>query len=120
MAPTGEQDLETLYRRYNRLCNAHRFDGLGEFVAQDVEVNGEVQGLEAYVDGLQAVVTAFPDYRWDLRHLFVSGAWVSAHFLDSGTHRGTFLRGCRRPAAWSAPRSSRSTASRQAGSPRSG
>jgi predicted ester cyclase len=93
MAPTGEQDLETLYRRYNRLCNAHRFDGLGEFVAQDVEVNGEVQGLEAYVDGLQAVVTAFPDYRWDLRHLFVSGAWVSAHFLDSGTHRGTFLRG---------------------------
>jgi predicted ester cyclase len=91
MAPTGEQDLETRYRRYNRLCNAHRFDRLGEFVAPDVEVNGEVQGLEAYVRGLEAVVRAFPDYRWDLRHLLVSGSWVSAHFLDTGTHQGSFL-----------------------------
>jgi predicted ester cyclase len=91
MAATDEQELETTYRRYNRLCNAQRFDRLGEFVAQDVEVNGEVQGLPAYVDGLRAVVRAFPDYRWDLRHLLVSGAWVSAHFLDTGTHQGSFL-----------------------------
>ena len=91
MSAVNEQDLESVYRRYNSLCNAHRFDRLSEFVAQDVEVNGEVQGLQAYVDGLQAVVQAFPDYRWDLQHLFVSGAWVSAHFRDTGTHRGTFL-----------------------------
>jgi predicted ester cyclase len=91
MTPPGEQDLETIYRRYNRLCNAHRFDRLGDLVAPDVEVNGEAQGLQAYAGGLQAVVRAFPDYRWDLRHLLVSGAWVSAHFLDTGTHRGTFL-----------------------------
>ncbi len=93
MTPSDEQglELEAIYRRYNSLCNAHRFERLGEFVAPDVEVNGEVQGLAAYVDGLRAVVRAFPDYRWDLRHLLVSGAWLSAHFLDSGTHRGTFL-----------------------------
>jgi predicted ester cyclase len=91
MTPSDEQGLEAVYRRYNRLCNAHRFDRLGEFVAPDVEVNGEAQGLAAYVDGLRAVVRAFPDYRWDLRHLLVSGTWVSAHFLDTGTHRGTFL-----------------------------
>jgi predicted ester cyclase len=54
-------------------------------------VNGEVQGLQAYVRGLQEVVRAFPDYRWDLRHLFVAGCWVSAHFVDTGTHRGSFL-----------------------------
>jgi predicted ester cyclase len=87
----GPQDLETLYRRYNSLCNAHRFDRLDEFVAPDVEVNGGVQGLRAYAGGLQAVVRAFPDYRWDLQHLFVVGSWVSAHFLDTGTHQGTFL-----------------------------
>ncbi len=91
MSPADEQGLETVYRRYNTVCNAHQFDRLSEFVAPDVEVNGEVQGLQAYVDGLQAVVRAFPDYRWDLQHLFVSGDWVSAHFLDTGTHRGTFL-----------------------------
>lgn len=31
---------------------------------------------------------AFPDYSWDLRHLFVEGCWLSAHFLDTGTHLG--------------------------------
>jgi predicted ester cyclase len=64
---------------------------LGEFVAEDVEVNGEVQGLHGYVAGLHAVIRAFPDYRWNLRHLLVDGPWIAAHFLDTGTHRGTFL-----------------------------
>jgi len=85
------QELASFYRRYNARCNAHEFDILEEFVATEVVVNGEVQGLRAYVEGLEAVVRAFPDYRWDLRHLFVDGCWISAHFLDTGTHRDTFL-----------------------------
>ena len=83
--------VESFYRRYNELCNDHRFDRLGDFVAADVEVNGEVQGLTEYVAGLADVVRAFPDYRWNLRHLLIDGDWISAHFLDTGTHRDTFL-----------------------------
>jgi len=83
-------ELKAWYRRYNEVCNAHLFDELGAFVAEDVVVNGERQGLEGYVAGLRAVVDAFPDYRWDLRHLVVDGAWIAAHFVDTGTHRGTF------------------------------
>ena len=60
--------LESFYRRYNERCNDHQFDQLADFVAVDVEVNGEVQGLPAYVAGLEAVVRAFPDYRWNLCH----------------------------------------------------
>lgn len=88
---TTSQDLESFYRRYHARCNAHEFDALGEFVADDVDVNGEQQGLRAYVEGLRSVVQAFPDYRWDLRHLLVDGRWLSAHFIDTGTHRGAFL-----------------------------
>jgi predicted ester cyclase len=84
-------ELELFYRRYNERCNDHQFDQLGEFVADDVEVNGKVQGLDAYVAGLEAVIEAFPDYRWTLQHLLIDGPWISAHFLDTGTHRGTFL-----------------------------
>jgi predicted ester cyclase len=40
---------------------------------------------------LEAVVRAFPDYRWDRQHLFVDGVWPAAHLVDTGTHRGTFL-----------------------------
>ena len=82
-------DLEAFYRRYNALCNDHDFDRLGEFVAEEVTVDGEPRGLAAYANGLRAVVRAFPDYRWELRHLLVDGDWIAAHFADSGTHRGS-------------------------------
>ena len=84
-------NLAAFYRRYNEVCNAHRFDELGGYVAEGVEVNGAVQGLRGYVDGLADVVRAFPDYRWDLRHLLVDGDRIAAHFVDTGTHRGEFL-----------------------------
>jgi predicted ester cyclase len=41
-------DLEAFYRRYNALCNDHDFDRLGEFVAEEVTVDGEPRGLAAY------------------------------------------------------------------------
>ena len=91
MSASTDLDLAAWYRRYNARCNAHEFDRLGEFVCDDVEVNGSRQGLSAYVSGLQNVVRAFPDYRWDIRHLFVDSPWISAHFLDTGTQHEEFL-----------------------------
>lgn len=81
----------TFYAEYLATCNVHDFAGLDAFVAEDVVVNGTPQGLEAYVAGLRTVVEAFPDYRWELRHLLVDGDVIAAHFADSGTHRGVFL-----------------------------
>ena len=84
-------ELEAFYRRYNACCNAHEFDRLGEFVAPEVEINGERRDLDEYARNLRFVVDAFPDYRWDLRHLLVDGDWIGGHFVDTGTHRATFL-----------------------------
>jgi predicted ester cyclase len=111
--------IVAFYRRYNSVCNAHDFDRLGEFVADGIRVNGEPQTLARYAAGLRQVVQAFPDYRWNLSHLLVDGNWVAAHFLDTGTHRGTAF-GVRPPAGQSAPRSSRSTGSRPRSSSKSG
>ncbi|GAA4992502.1 ester cyclase [Kineococcus glutinatus] len=86
----GGHDLRAIYRRYNACCNAHEFDRLGEFVAPRLRVDGEERTLQEYADGLAAAVDAFPDLRWELRHLLVDAPWVAAHFLDTGTHRGTF------------------------------
>jgi predicted ester cyclase len=49
-------ELEAFYRRYLQRCNEHRFDELGEFVDENVEVNG-----------------------------LVDGCWLSAHLVDTGT-----------------------------------
>lgn len=86
-----DSELATFYRRYNACCNEHRFEDLHEFVAPGVVINGADRGLDAYAENLRFVVRAFPDYRWELRHLVVDGPWIAAHVADTGTHRGTFV-----------------------------
>jgi predicted ester cyclase len=83
--------LKDFYRRYNRACNEHRFAELEAFVADEVQVDGERRGLPGYIAALEAVGRAFPDYRWDLQHLLVDGPHIAAHFIDTGTHLGSFL-----------------------------
>jgi predicted ester cyclase len=83
--------LATFYRRYNACCNAHAYDDLGEFVAHDVAINGVDRGLGAYIEGQRSVVRAFPDFRWELRHLIVDAPWIAAHLTDTGTHRAAFF-----------------------------
>ena len=80
------EDLLFFYRRYLQRCNEHRFDELGEFVAEDV--NGPMEGLSRYVAGLHAVVEAFPDYQWELQRLLVDGEWLAARLYETGTHTG--------------------------------
>ncbi len=78
-------ELEAFYRRYLQRCNTYRFDMLGEFVDENVEVNGAGRGLRGYAEGLRAVVEALPDFHWDLRQLLVDGCWLSARLHDTGT-----------------------------------
>lgn len=84
----GRDELLAFYRRYLGRCNEHRFDELGEFIAH--EVNGPTEGLSRYIDGLRAVVVAFPDYRWDLQNLLVDGQWLAARLYGTGTNSGPF------------------------------
>lgn len=86
---TSEREAsQAFYRRYLQRCNEHRFDDLGEFVAD--EVNGSTEGLGRYIAGLHAVVAAFPDYQWALQRLLVDGPWLAARLFGTGTHTGTF------------------------------
>ena len=78
-------ELDAFYRRYLQRCNEHRFGELGEFVDENVEVNGVGLGLRSYAEGLDAVVALVPDYYWDLRHLLVDDCWLSAHLTGTGT-----------------------------------
>jgi predicted ester cyclase len=86
------EDSKAFYRRYLARCNAHDFGSLGEFVAEDVVVNGQLVGLEGYQAGLAQVIAAFPDYHWELGQLLAEGDWLAAYFIDTGTHQGTFLQ----------------------------
>jgi predicted ester cyclase len=91
VAESEHARLAEFYRRYLARCNEHRFTELGEFVDEDVRVNDSPQGLGRYGAGLSDLVEAFPDFRWDLRHLLVDGNRLCAHLSDTGTHAGRFL-----------------------------
>jgi predicted ester cyclase len=78
-------DLDAFYRRYLQRCNEHRFEELGEFVDERVEVNGAPHDVRRYGEGLRSVVDAYPDFHWDLQHLLVDGDWMCAHLIDTYT-----------------------------------
>lgn len=84
----AREELLAFYQRYLGRCNEHRFDELGEFVADDV--NGPTEGLHAYITGLRAVIDGFPDYRWELQRFLVDGQWLAARLKGAGTHTGSF------------------------------
>jgi len=84
------EELAAFYRRYNACCNERRFEDLAEFVARDVAIDGVERGRDAYAAELQAVVRAFPDYRWEVLRLVVDAPWIAVHLTDTGTHRETF------------------------------
>lgn len=89
----ADQDLADRYRAYLALCNAHAFDQIGAYVAENVVVNDSVRGLAAYISGLRAVVASFPDYHWDLRRLVVNRPLAAAQLVDTGTHTGADFLG---------------------------
>jgi predicted ester cyclase len=65
-------------------------DDLGEFVSEQVSGSGPVDGLTAYIEGIKAVCTAFPDYHWDLQELVVEDDRIAARLIGQGTHTGAF------------------------------
>lgn len=85
-----EHDLRKRYGRYLELCNARRFDELGEFVASDVTVCDTQVGIEKYISGLVSVVRSFENYEWRLNHTVVEGDWFAAHLTGIGTHTADF------------------------------
>jgi predicted ester cyclase len=86
-----DDEFAAFYRRYNACCNEHAYGDLREFVARGVAINGVERGVDAYIEGQRSVVRAFPDYRWELRHLIVGAPWIAAHLTDTGTHRAAFF-----------------------------
>ncbi len=52
--------------------------------------SGPVDGLTAYIDGVRAVCTAFPDYHWELQELVVEEDRLAARLIGQGTHTGPF------------------------------
>jgi predicted ester cyclase len=87
---TGRGERVAFYERYLAHCNERRFDELADLVSEHVTGSAPEDGRAAYVDGVRAVCTAFPDYHWEVQELMVERDTIAARLIGRGTHTGTF------------------------------
>ncbi|WP_330175374.1 ester cyclase [Streptomyces sp. NBC_01498] len=81
----SDSELRAFYLRYIEALNAHRFDGMAEFINDRTTLNGE----PATRDDLLAVqrhdVDAVPDLHWELKDLLFDGDRLAARLVNTGT-----------------------------------
>ena len=78
------------YEDYLDACNRHDLDGMRRFLHPEVRRAGEPRGADAWIADIDALLTAFPDYRWKRITVLVEGDRLAAHLRTRGTHRGEY------------------------------
>ncbi|OBG69695.1 hypothetical protein A5680_24180 [Mycobacterium sp. E2989] len=88
--PVSTDALRTLYLSYLDACNSHDFERMTTFYAPTIKVNDAPMEPTAVAAQFAPLVSAFPDWHWELRHLAIDGNLIALHFSVTGTHRDTF------------------------------
>jgi len=84
-------EYRELYASYLQHCNAHNFEAMRSFYSSPtVRINDEPWTPEKVTEQFAPLVSAFPDWHWEMRNLAVDGDFLALHFKVSGTHRGAF------------------------------
>ena len=88
---TQRDEYRSLYLSYLKYCNEHNFDRMTSFYTSTIKVN-DVPMDPAAVTATQfePLISAFPDWHWEMRHIVVDGDYIALHFTVTGTHRGAF------------------------------
>jgi predicted ester cyclase len=87
---TERDNLRELYTSYLEACNDHDFDRMTTFYAPTIKVNDAPMDPAAVTAQFAPLVSAFPDWHWQVRSLAIDGDLIWLHFSVSGTHLGSF------------------------------
>lgn len=87
---TQRDEHKSLYLSYLEYCNEHDFDRMASFYTSTIKVNDVPMAPAAVTAQFSPVISAFPDWHWEIRHLVVDGDYIAVHFTVTGTHRGAF------------------------------
>ena len=60
------------------------------FYTSTIKVNDVPMDPAAVTAQFVPLISAFPDWHWEMRHLAVDGDNIAVHFTVTGTHRGAF------------------------------
>jgi predicted ester cyclase len=80
----------TLYQSYLDHCNAHDLEAMKSFYSIPLSVNDTLRSPAEVTAQFEPLLTAFPDWHWEVKNLTIEGEYLSLHFRVTGTHRGNF------------------------------
>ena len=87
---TQRAEHRSLYLSYLECCNEHDFDRMASFYTSTIKVNDVPMDPAAVAAQFEPLISAFPDWHWEIRNLVVDGDYIAVHFTVTGTHRRAF------------------------------
>jgi predicted ester cyclase len=82
MTDNGARDW---YLRYVAALNAHEFDGMDEFIAEQVMLGGEPGTRDAVVEVLRGIADAVPDIHWEVEEMLFDRDGIAVRLTNTGT-----------------------------------
>ncbi|MFI6629822.1 ester cyclase [Nonomuraea fuscirosea] len=80
-----DNDLRAWYLRYAAALNAHEFDGMDEFINDEVLLGGVPGTRDDVVDTLKGIVDAVPDIHWEVEELLLDRDGIAVRAINTGT-----------------------------------
>ncbi|MFE3144356.1 ester cyclase [Streptomyces scopuliridis] len=81
---TGK-DLRSWYMRFAAALNAHEFDGMDEFINDQVLLSGKPGTRDDVVRVLKGIVEAVPDFHWDVKEILFDRDGIAVRVINTGT-----------------------------------
>jgi predicted ester cyclase len=63
---------------------------MASFYTSTVKVNDVPMEPAAVTAQFAPVISTFPDWHWEIRHIVVDGDYIAVHFMVTGSQRGAF------------------------------
>ena len=82
---TAEDSLRTWYLRYIAALNAHEFDGMDEFISDQVLLNGEPGTRDDVIAVQKHDIDAVPDLHWEIQELLFDRDRIAVRVINTGT-----------------------------------
>jgi len=79
-----ENGLRSWYLRYAAALNAHQFDGMEEFINDQVLLGGELGTRDDVVAVLKGIVDAVPDIHWEVEELLIDRDGIAVRAVNTG------------------------------------
>ncbi|OZM83178.1 ester cyclase [Pseudonocardia sp. MH-G8] len=81
----ADNGLRSWYLRYVAQLNAHEFDGMDEFIADRVLLNGEPGTRDDVIAVQEQDVDAVPDLHWKVEELLFDRDRIAVRAINTGT-----------------------------------